>query len=257
MITIASAWFVTSGPRLSYFGIQFIVPFCLLNLEEFKFQPSLELARDRVVGVLLGLLAMWLVFDQLCGTSAATEMEKVFVSNIRLLAQLTREPLSIDRKAAIEMSYSLRETINANFDQLRQHPDAVLLEFGSSRAHKLAIRSKGRRWEYPLRMIFIARIALLKYRLQLPGFELPTPMQAVQQEFDMGQAALLEAMADRLTGEKAHAVEFLKVSSHDLQKIVRDCYPVDPPKPLLSQLRTFLLLSEHVDALIDSLNQEI
>jgi multidrug resistance protein MdtO len=85
---------------------------------------------------------MWLIFDQLWGASAAAAIKRIFISNIRLLAQLTREPASKDLRAAIEKSYSLRETINADFDQFRQQADAVMLEFGSARQRDLALRAQ-------------------------------------------------------------------------------------------------------------------
>jgi multidrug resistance protein MdtO len=64
VITLAS-WFMTSSPRLSYFGFQIVVVFCLINLQEFARQTSLAAARDRVVGVGVGLCMMWLAFDQI------------------------------------------------------------------------------------------------------------------------------------------------------------------------------------------------
>jgi multidrug resistance protein MdtO len=51
-------------------GVQIIVAFYLINLQEFREQISPSIARDRVIGILLGLLAMWLVFDQLWGMLA-------------------------------------------------------------------------------------------------------------------------------------------------------------------------------------------
>ena len=72
-----------------------------------------------VVGILLGLLMMWLFFDQLWSTPAAVEMRKTFVSTLRLLARLTREPASEDVRKAIEESYEIRDTINAHFDRIR------------------------------------------------------------------------------------------------------------------------------------------
>jgi uncharacterized membrane protein required for colicin V production len=67
--------------------VQIIVAFYLINLQEFKEQISLGIARDRVIGILLGLCAMWLIFHQLWGTLASVEMKKVFVSNLRWLAE--------------------------------------------------------------------------------------------------------------------------------------------------------------------------
>src|SRR5262249_60823195 len=109
-----SSWFMTSSPRLSYFGLQMALAFYLINLQEFKIQTSLEVARDRVLGILLGLFMMWVVFDRLWGAPAAVEMKKTFISNLRLLAQFAREPLSEDHRIAIKQSLILRETINNN-----------------------------------------------------------------------------------------------------------------------------------------------
>src|SRR5260370_33729458 len=75
-VSAVGAWFATSSPRLAYFGVQIIVAFYLINLQEFREQISLGIARDRVVGILLGLVTMWVVFDQLWPTLAAVEMTK-------------------------------------------------------------------------------------------------------------------------------------------------------------------------------------
>jgi multidrug resistance protein MdtO len=85
------------------------VAFYLINLQEFKIQTSLAVARDRVVGILLGLLMMWLAFDLLWSSPAGVQMKSSFVSALRLLAQFAREPVSKDIRVAIERSYGLRE----------------------------------------------------------------------------------------------------------------------------------------------------
>ena len=103
-------------------------------------QTSLEVARDRVLGILLGLFIMWLVFDQLWFAPAGVEMKKTFISSLRLLAQFAREPSSKDRRVAIERSYSLRETINDHLVKVRTLADGVLFEFGPSRQQDLALR---------------------------------------------------------------------------------------------------------------------
>src|SRR6202035_4910799 len=126
-VTALAAWFMTSSPRLSYFGMQIAVSFYLINVTEFRMQTSLEVARDRVVGILLGLFAMWLIFDQLWGMPAARELKETFISNLRLLAQFAREPVSKDLKVATARRFALGETINTNLDKVRALADGVFL----------------------------------------------------------------------------------------------------------------------------------
>jgi multidrug resistance protein MdtO len=256
-VTILAAWFATSGPRLSYFGVQIAVAFYLINLQEFKFQTSLAVARDRVAGIMLGLFAMWLFFDQLWGVPAVVAMQRNFISTLRLLAQLMREPRAADFRVAIERSYALRETINTNFETLRQQADGVVLEFGSSRERDLTLRAQLLDWQRDLRSLFVARNTLLKYRLHLPGFELPAPVQAAQEEFDERIAAMLENLADRLEGKADRPMEMPESPFARLEKVVQECCPVDAGGPFTAQLRTFLPLSRRVDAFMLSLSQEI
>lgn len=257
LVSILAAWFATSGPRLSYFGVQIAVAFYLINLQEFRFQTSLAVARDRVAGVMLGLFMMWLVFDQLWGIPAVAAMKRTFLSTLRLLAQLLREPGSSDLRVAVERSYSLRETINSNMESLREQADGVLLEFGSSRSRDLALRTRLLDWQLRLRMVFVARIALLKYRLHLPGFELPAPVEAAQRDFDERLAAMMEAIADRLEGKAQIVAADVGDPLERLTQLVQECCPAAGEEPMGPQLRSFLALSQRIDTLVRSLYQEV
>ena len=180
--------------------MQIAVAFYLIHLNSFAIEPSLSIAGDRVVGILLGLIMMWLVFDQLWGASAVSDMKRAFLSAVRLLAQFAREPISRDYNVAAERSYSLREAINNNFDRVRASADGVLFEFGPSRPQDLAWRSRFREWQPQLRLLFLTEIALWKYRARLPGFELQQTVAAAQRAFDDELARALDAMADRIEG---------------------------------------------------------
>jgi multidrug resistance protein MdtO len=255
-VTIPSAWIAASGPRLSYFGVQIALAFYLMNLQEFKFQVSLAVARDRLVGILLGLLAMWFVFDQIWSASAAVEMERTFVSTLRLLGRLMRSPISPNRGVAIGEIDSLRETINTNFDRLRQQADGVMLEFGPSRQPNLAMRSLLLRWQLQLRVLFVVRIALLKYRLRLPGFEAPEPVLKAQQEFDTRLAERLEGMADRLSGKDVANQRSLEPLVPPLEKSVQENCPTELPG-CLPVLRSLLPLCRQIDSILSSLDHEM
>jgi multidrug resistance protein MdtO len=209
VVTAISAWVMTSSPRISYCGVQIALAFYLVHLQSYKFEISLSIARDRVVGVLVGLFAMWLIFDQLWGHPAADDMRKTFIANLRLLAQLAREPDLGDRRDALRRIYSLGQTINGNFDQVRNLGDAVIFEFGASRAADLALRDRLRQWQSKLRALFLIRGAMLRYRLAVPGFELPPGMEPAQEQFDHELSETLDGMADSLEGNPAPRVAHL------------------------------------------------
>jgi multidrug resistance protein MdtO len=257
VVTAFASWFMTSSPRLSYFGVQIAVAFCLIHLQSFAIEPSLAIARDRVVGILFGLIMMWFVFDQLWGASAVSDMKRAFLSAVRLLAQLAREPTSKDYKAAAERSYSLRDAINNNFDNMRASADAVLFEFGPSRQQDLALRSKFRQWQPQLRLLFIAEIALWKYRAGLPGFELPQTVGAAQRAFDDELARALEAIADRIEGHPSQ-VGLFEASLARLERAV-NAYEGSEPRPVTAadRFQAFLSLHLRIENLASSLQKEI
>ena len=245
LVTAVAAWFMTSSPRLSFFGLQLGAVYFVINMQKFARETSLAVARDRVAGVFLGLLMMWLIFDQLWSAAASVEMKRVFISTLRLLAQFAREPVSSDIRSAIRHSAALHDTINTKFDNVRSLADGVLLEFGPSRRHELALRDRIRRWQPQLRALFIMRGASLKYRLQLPGFVLPEAVLVSLQAYDEYSAQMLESIADRMEaktspGQPASAEPF----AH-LEQVLESCRSVE----------SRLLLSEHGATLVPLLRQ--
>jgi multidrug resistance protein MdtO len=253
-VTAFSAWFMTSSPRLSYFGIQIAVAFYLVNVSEFKMQTSLEVARDRVVGILLGLFAMWLIFDQVWGMPAARELKETFISNLRLLAQFAREPGSKDLKAATARRFALGETINTNLDKARALADGVLLEFGRSREQDLELRSLIRRAQPQMRVLFIMQIAEWKYRAQLPGFELPEAIAVQQREFDDRLAESLDAMADRVGGRSTGVRPTLEEARARLERTIEAYRPKGASEGRFDAL---LLLGRKIESSVLSLTNEV
>ena len=245
LVTALAAWFMTSSPRLSFFGLQLGAVYFVINMQKFARETSLSVARDRVAGVFLGLLMMWLIFDQIWGASASVEMRKVFISTLRLLAQFAREPVSGNIRSAIQRTSALHDTINLKFDSVRSLADGVLLEFGPSRRHDLALRDHIRRWQPQLRALFIMQTASLKYRLQSPGFELPEDAIVSLQAYDDCSAQMLEDIADRVEGKTPQERPVSADSSALLEQISDSCR-VDESR---------LLLSEHGPAFVPLLRQ--
>jgi multidrug resistance protein MdtO len=257
LVTALAAWFMTSSPRLSFFGLQLAIVFFVISLQKFARDTSISVARDRVAGVALGLLMMWLIFDQLWRARASVAMRKAFISALRLLAQFAREPVSADIRSAIQRTSALHDTINAKFDNVRSLADGVLLEFGPSRRQDLALRDRIRRWQPQLRALFLMRVASLKYRLQLPGFELPEAVIGSLQTYDESSAQMLENVADQMEGKTSQGATVPADSLALLEQTLELCR-TDESRLLLSEHgATFVPLLRQIDQLTTRLANQI
>jgi multidrug resistance protein MdtO len=257
VVTIAGAWFVTCTPRLSYFGLQLAFAYNFVNLQEFTIQTSLTPARDRVAGILLGLSMMWLVFDRLWGAPAAVTMKTGLGSTLRLMAQFAREPISESLPTAIERGYSLRDTIEKGFENVRALADQALFEFGSSRERNLALRDQIRRWQPQLRVLFVLDISTWNYRVRLPGFGLPDPIHSAQRGFDKEFARILESMANRLEGKPAEVGDNFTSSLQRLEQTVETYAAAESQTTLATGLRSYLARNRRIRAVTAALLQEI
>jgi multidrug resistance protein MdtO len=258
LVTALAAWFMTSSPRLSFFGLQLGAVFFVINInQKFARETSLSVARDRVAGVFLGLLMMWLIFDQLWSAPASVAMRKTFISTLRLLAQFAREPVSGDIRPAIQRTSALHDTINTKFDNVRSLADGVLLEFGPSRRQDLALRDRIRRWQPQLRALFLMRVASLKYRLQLPGFELPQAVIGSLRTYDESSAQMLENVADQMEGKTSEGETVAADSLAFLEQTLELCR-TDESRLLLSEHgATFVPLLRQIDQLTSRLANQI
>jgi multidrug resistance protein MdtO len=164
--TAIAAWFATSSPRLSYFGVQMALAFYFVNLQDFKFQTDLTVARDKVMGVLLGILAMGFIFNRLGTKSDAEQLQKLLVRNVRMLAQLGVCPVVRDRAIAVSQLSRLRTQINDNFASLESQTDAARFEFEfrHQREQDIAECERIQRVQPELRSVYLLELSLLSHR---------------------------------------------------------------------------------------------
>ena len=199
-VSAACGWIATSSPRLSYFGLQTGLAFFLTTLQDYATPTLLAPARDRFVGVLLGLTVMWSVFDKLWPVRATDEMRASLRGNIRLLAELTRvlDDVEGDRAKAIPQIRRLRELINTGFQNVQAHSGTVRFEFGADRRNHLAIREETLQIEEKLRTAFLLELAILQYRVQLNTHDIPDDVLRAQIQFNAIASGRLNLLADAL-----------------------------------------------------------
>lgn len=164
-VTTVAAWLSTSSSRLSYAGLQIAVAFYLINLSEFSIQTSLILARDRAIGVLLGIFMMWLVFERFFPRPAADEMVRIFIRNLRLMAELiTASPAGTDKEAIVKIRKQ-RDQVFRNFSDVSAQADAVPFETGPRRGASIAASDHIRRWQASLRTFYLLETPLIQFRV--------------------------------------------------------------------------------------------
>ena len=129
------AWVATSSPRLAYLGFQIVLAYDLTNLNRFTLNTSLVPARDSILGIALGIVAMWLFFDHLWSRSTTATMRAILLSAIRDVAQL-------DHANNVKQGHEVRrfqaecDRINRNFDKIRTLSDLSIFESFPKNRHE-------------------------------------------------------------------------------------------------------------------------
>lgn len=133
IIAFIAAWCAT-GRRFSYVGLQIALAFYFVAFQGFGPPQELAPARDRFVGIIVALVAMWFVFDQMWPVRTVTVMRRSLASVLRndaILLQLGEggQPLSEELRHA----NALRDQVGKTIIGLRSMDDAVEYEFGVDR----------------------------------------------------------------------------------------------------------------------------
>jgi multidrug resistance protein MdtO len=195
VVTAVAAWVGSSSTRLSYAGVQMALAFYLIHLSEFSFQTSLTVARDRTIGVLLGTFMMWLVFERFYPRTAADEMIRIFIRNLRLMAGImTASPEHTDTAAILKIRRQ-REQVYRQFGEVGAQSDAVPFETGPARAGDMAARDRIRRWQASLRTFYLLEAPLLQFRLFGAGHDKSDAFTRIEDTFRAACAQSLVQIA--------------------------------------------------------------
>jgi multidrug resistance protein MdtO len=256
VVTAISAWISTSSARLSYLGVQLALAFYLINLQEFTIQTSLAVARDRVFGVLLGLLSMGVFFDLLWTRNATNEMQIVFARNLEMFAELAEQLLESDRIKAIKRIRKLRDQINEGFQAVTAQSDAVLLDFSTSRKQKLQIRKEIIRWQPSIRTLLQVQITAIQYLAQNPLTNLPEPIAQSSILFEKDVAQVMRAMANQVSERPLDAVPDLRLSAERVKREIHKYYQ-DSGSPVSPQASDVADLIDSLVSVLSPLYEDI
>ena len=130
---LASAWVAAGSPRISYAGFQIAFAFFLCVIQGPSPAFDLTVARDRVIGILLGNLVAYLVFAHLWPVSVATRIDSAIAAVLQQLRAMaatgnptTRLALAAQVQGAlgeIEQDIAL-----SNYEPATIRPDASWIQ---------------------------------------------------------------------------------------------------------------------------------
>ncbi|MFT4113788.1 hypothetical protein [Silvibacterium sp.] len=254
-ITFIAAWVSTSSSRLSYAGIQIALAFYLINLGDFTIQTSLTQARDRSIGVLLGTTAMWLVFERLYPKAAADEMVRIFVRNLRLMAELSE--VKPGHKQADEMLRirRQRDLVYRLFADVNAQSDAVPFETGPKRAAHMAARDRIRRWQAQLRTYYLHEVPLLQFRVFGSAEGASQEFIDIETRFHQACGETLIHVADCL--ERQLNGKVCGHSQHPRLEEMIQASTMDESLALTVREQALSRMSREVAAIIDRLEDEV
>ena len=254
-VTAVAAWIATSSTRLSYAGVQIAFSFYLVHLSDFSIQTDLTVARDRVLGVLLGVTMMWLVFERLFPRSAADEMVRIFVVNLRLLAALASTNARADDPASILKIRRQREEIYRHFGEVTAQSDAVPFETGPGRRGDLAARDRIRHWQAFLRSFYLLEAPLLQFRIFASDDSRSRSFAAFENDFRLECSRIFLHIAESLEKQSATHTQHVDSVASLLNRIESSETKIEAE--FSERERALLRLIRTIAELVDRLQTEV
>src|SRR3954468_10732942 len=125
-----AGWVAVGSERISYAGLQLAFAFFYSVFQGYAPDTDLDNVRNRVVGILLGLIVTGLVFRYIWPERTIDRLRSALRLTLRQLAQLLEIPRpQASIEAAKTESHNLLAETSKSFDQARRYADLTVFEF--------------------------------------------------------------------------------------------------------------------------------
>jgi multidrug resistance protein MdtO len=194
--TAVAAYVNFGSPRLSYCGYQIGLAFYKVVLQGYGPVTELRVARNRLVGIALGLVVFGIIDTQLWPVRAGATILPTLANTLRLLARLARLPSQpVAPAGLLRDANNLRVQIYQAFDTVRQRLEETKFELGGTDHDVIA------RLMTEAHAVFLTLLAVVHHRAATR----PTVMlDAIHDRLHGLQTAVgesIEAVAERLDGK--------------------------------------------------------
>jgi multidrug resistance protein MdtO len=216
-----AAWLNTGSSRISYVGLQAATAFALGLVDAFAPTTDLLPARDRVLGILLGIAVMLVVDHTVWPVRASRSMRSTLASALRSLAALAAMPLThLGYAGRVARSAELRGGVYRDLaatlrlrEESEMEPGAGTLAAHAEREHALRVAGG-------VQAVFLALLVLARHRLTSSVSDLPGPLVRAIDRFHEALGQALIALAAAVEAKPSPAAPDLTAALDDLDRAI-------------------------------------
>jgi multidrug resistance protein MdtO len=256
-----AAWITTGSSRISYVGVQTGMAFALGLVDVFAPTTDLLPARDRVLGILLGIAVMVVIDHTVWPTRASRGMRLTLASALRSLAALATMPLTrLGYAGRVTRAATLRSGVYRDLAATLRMREEARMESGAESASALAERDHVLRLTGDVQVLFLALLVLARHRLTSGVADLPELVVQTIDRFHGAMGQALTALAHAVEGKPALPAPNLMTTLEDLEQAIGAAVgseaPALPPAAAAS-VRGLLALDREVVDLIAHLRADV
>ena len=123
--TLAAGYIAAGSPRISYAGFQIAFAFFLCVIQGSSPAFDLTIARDRVIGILIGNLVVYLLFTNLWPVSVAKRIDPAIASVLRRLSAMMKAADMGARRALASTAQSQLAAAETDIDLAAYEPEGL------------------------------------------------------------------------------------------------------------------------------------
>jgi uncharacterized membrane protein YccC len=244
---VAAAWIVSGSSRISYAGLQMAIAMAMVLINSLEPTIDLTLVRDRLLGILLGIVVMGGVDFTLWPVYAHLSVPRTLAAVLRRLAGMQRLVSHKQRAQVRDAAFAIYRDLT-NVLSLQ---DAVAFEPVPRGLGEAVDRRVLLQWINAVQEVFLKLLAAGRHAVGMPLDGMSSQLIDQMHTMDEAIAQYLEALADRLDGQQDHAVpaasKLLSDAAKALQAQVQNA---TPDATTLTHLKDYGVLShELLDAL--------
>jgi len=134
-----------------------------VNLNKFTLNTSLVPSRDAVLGIVLGIVAMWLVFDHLWAQTSSASVRSLLLGTLRNIANLKVVSAEASPEANLRLAAE-SSRVNRDFDKLRDLADMYAFESFPKKPRENLVNRSIRTLLPELRAFLLVKTGLVQHR---------------------------------------------------------------------------------------------